>query len=446
MHDTLEDEVKRILASMESEEPNGQEQDIPGTSEQETQPDETIHIHYFPDAIVILKEDKDSPQTDNAVETTLAQAKKPPVFIAYAICVFYLLLILSCIAYQVYEILNPPIATITIVPITQTVTLTGTLQLGRVLSPLTISQSQTVPTSGKGHQDAKAATGFITFYNGQLNSVTVPAGTILTASNGVQVITEQGALIPAASPPTEGQAAITAHAATSGTRGNISAKDLNEACCALSVLAVNLTSFTGGQDERDFQTVARSDIDTTATPLKTAVAQSMQGAFQGQLTPDEQLQILPCTPTVTSDHQPGQEATRVKVTVSETCSSVAYNREALERKATDLLTHQAATQVGASYSLFGAAQVSVIQATTTPAPHILAFLSVHAQGTWMYALSHTAQQHIKSLIAGKTKQQALDTLAHLPGIQQATIGGLDVTTRLPKNPAWIHLVILEQLG
>ncbi len=169
----------------------------------------------------------------------------------------------------------------------------------------------------------------------------------------------------------------------------------------------------------------------------------MQGAFQGQLIPDEQLQILPCTPTITSDHQPGQEATRVKVTVSETCGSVAYNREALERKATDLLTHQAVTQVGASYRLLGAAQVSVIQATIT---HALAFLSVHAQGTWMYALSHTAQQHIKSLIAGKTKQHALDTLAHLPGIQQATIGGLDVTTRLPKNPAWIHLVILEQLG
>jgi hypothetical protein len=52
---------------------------------------------------------------------------------------------------------------------------------------------------------------------------------------------------------------------------------------------------------------------------------------------------------------------------------------------------------------------------------------------------------IKSLIAGKTKQQALDTLAHLPGIQQATIGDVESNTNLPRNPASIYLVILEQL-
>ncbi len=317
MTNKLEDEVRRIVASMDNEQSN-QEQEQPDTIEQEKEPAETIHIHYFPDAIVILKEDKDNAQPDNTVDTTLAQTKQPSVFIAYTVGIFYLFLIFSCIAVQFYIILNPPIATVTIIPKSQSVTLTGTLQLGRVLQPLTISQSQTVPTTGKGHQPARYATGYITFYNGLFTSQSVPAGILLTGNDGVQIITDQYATIPEASPPNLGYTLVSAHALYPGSSGNISAYDINQACCATAIKAVNTTSFTGGQDERNFQTVAKADIASVATPLKTTVMQSMQGALQGQVQPPEQLFILPCTPIVTSNHKSGQEATQVKVTVSET--------------------------------------------------------------------------------------------------------------------------------
>ena len=45
-------------------------------------------------------------------------------------------------AFQCYCIVNPLIATITIIPNRRQVTLSGTVQLGRVLNPITISQSQ----------------------------------------------------------------------------------------------------------------------------------------------------------------------------------------------------------------------------------------------------------------------------------------------------------------
>src|SRR5439155_15531250 len=114
-----------------------------------------------------------------------------------------------------------------------------------------------------------------------------------------------------------------AHALYPGSSGNISAYDINEACCATAIKAINATSFRGGQDERNFQTVAKNDITRVATPLKSTVMQSMRGALQGQVQPQEQLFILPCTPTVISDHSIGAEATQVKVTISETCSAVA---------------------------------------------------------------------------------------------------------------------------
>jgi len=435
MHDKLADHVQRIVANMD-EQHNDQEQDIAGVIEQDTQPEETIHIHYFPDAIVIVKEENDNPQHDNTVESTLAQPKKPPVFMAYAICLMYLFLIVSCIAFQLYCIVNPPIATVTIVPKTKTINLTGTMQLGRVLHTLTISQSRTIPTTGRGHQDAQASTGFITFYNGLFTSQTIATGTILTGADGVQIITDQDATIPAGNPPSYGQVTVSAHAVNTGTKGNIPAYDINQACCANAILAKNTQSFSGGQNERDFSTVSHLDIHTLTTQLVPTVAQSMQAALQGQLTPLEQMQLLPCTPTLTSDKQPGQEATQVKVTVSETCSAVAYNQSELVAKATDFLTHQTATTLATSYSRFGAVKVSVSQAVIQRQ----VILSFHAQGTWIYALSQQAQEQIKRMISGKTKQAALHLLAALPGVAQASINWGD-DSRLPKDSGYMHLVL-----
>ena len=67
------------------------------------------------------------------------------------------------------------------------------------------------------------------------------------------------------------------------------------------------------------------DINAAAAMLKTALSESIQGAFQGQLRNGEALVIPTCTPTVSKDHQPGQEATRVHVTASATCSGIAYS-------------------------------------------------------------------------------------------------------------------------
>lgn len=128
---------------------------------------------------------------------------------------------------------------------------------------------------------------------------------------------------------------------------------------------VKNTKFTEGRDERDFQIVHKSDIDTTVISLKTAVIQSINGAFQGQLQLQEHVFILPCLPTVTSDHRIGQEITHVNVTVSQTCRAVAYSEGALKAQATDLLAQQAGKQVGTSYSLFGNIQESVTMATVT---------------------------------------------------------------------------------
>lgn len=395
------------------------------------EPLETIHVYS-------VRESEEP--AENVIDATPQQTKKPsPLFTAVTI-LFSLCLPLAAILFQLSLLFDPPIATVTIIPTVQTFTLKSTLQLGRVLNPITLSQTGTAPTTGKGHQIARAAAGFITFYNGQFQSVPLAAGTILTGSDGVRIVTDQTAVVPAGNPPTYGQITVSAHAVTAGVRGNIAAYDINQPCCAAAVRAENVSNFTSGQDERNFQTVTKQDIATATTPLKATIAASSRGALQGQLKAGEELVSLPCTPTVTSDHQPGDEATTVTLTVSETCSAVAYNSQALRANATELLTSQAGKKLGAQYRVLGDIQVTSTQATVnqqTPK----AVLSFTADGTFVYALNSGEQEWMKHLIAGKTTQEALQRVATLPSIASVAIAW-DAQTKLPKDTNLIHLVFI----
>ncbi len=104
-------------------------------------------------------------------------------------------------------------ATITLIPVQIPISASSTLSVvtsetgialalgqvpGRLLSTLTVSGERSVPTTGMGHEDAQAAHGTLTFYNAALYAQTIPAGTVLIGRDGVQVVTDTDAVIPAA--------------------------------------------------------------------------------------------------------------------------------------------------------------------------------------------------------------------------------------------------------
>jgi Baseplate J-like protein len=414
--------------------------DDQGSQEQET--DAVPQTGEIQDVYVLIVREQEEEAEDASfvVASTPVPSQKASLAPAYAVCGLYLVCILATLAFQLYCIGNPEIATVTIVPKTQLMTLSGTVQLGRLLPPLTISQSQNTKATGRGHQDARAAVGTVTLYNGQQTSHTIAQGTVFTDRAGVSIETTQQAIIPAGNPGTGyGTVTVTAQALQAGSAGNIPAGDVSTPI-ALAVFVRN-NQFTGGQDERTYTTVTQEDIHSLSTVLKTTLARVSTGALQGQVHPPEQLFIPPCTPTVTSDHRIGDEATHVKVTVSQTCSAIAYNSQTLAGKATTLLTARAEQTTGAGYRLFGTVAVLVKQATVTSTPPPLVFLLFQAQGSLVYALGNAEQLHIKSLIAGKITDQAEQLLLSLPGIERASLSfsGIGDATRIPKNSEHIHL-------
>ena len=416
-------------------------------SQEPEEEEEVIQVHHYPNAIVIIKEPGKSTSTNiPLVDSTPKDAQESQALqiVPYLTVSIFLLLILVSLMFQFYVIVNPFTVNLTLAARSQQLTLQGTLQLGRLVNPITLSQSATVPTTGKGHQDARSATGTLTFYNGQLQSVFIPAGLMLTGTSGEQIVTDTDATIPAANPPTWGITTVSAHAVTTGSSGNISAYDINQGCCVTAIKVVNTSSFSGGQDERNFQTVAKGDIDLTASQLKDTLNQVTLGALQGELKAGEVFAIPACNPIVTPDHHIGEEAATVKVTVSEMCSAVAYNQDTLQSKVTQLLTAQAAKKLETGYSLLGNPQITVTSATISKQ----VTLSFRSVSTWVYALSSAEQKHIKTIIAGKNTDKALQLLSALPGIEHVSMhfAGFGDDTRIPKDISRIHMLVIYTPG
>lgn len=271
--------------------------------------------------------------------------------------------------------IQTPSATVTLVLQVHTLTSTTTLHVvpaghtdpttntlaGRMLSTLTMSQQQSVPTTGIVHQAAQAAHGVVTFYNAVPYTQTIAAGTLLTGTNGVSVVTEQDALTPSAVMPT-GQVTVAAHVALTGPQGNIGAGAIYGACCRLNVFMANGT-FTGGQNAQTYQTVTSQDVQGVVTNLTPSLLQSVQAALQTQVHPTETLlSPLTCTQQVTASPPVGMQAATVSVTVNETCTGIAYLTQDFTMLATQDATHKASVQFGTGYTTTGV-QTSITQVT-----------------------------------------------------------------------------------
>jgi hypothetical protein len=370
-----------------------------------------------------------------------------PVVVAIGIALFVLI---GAGVWYLLPLLAPT-ATVTIVPVSRAVTATGTLTVttgpanaaqheipGRVLGTMSMSQAERVPTTGTGHQDAQAASGTITFYNAAPYVQTVSAGTLLTGADGVQVVTDGEAVIPAAVPPTEGQVTVSAHAVLPGPAGNIAAHDIYVPCCRLNVFAAN-SAFSGGQVARSFPMVSAHDISAAATNLEKSLDKSMQAAFQPQVRDGETLITpLPCTPLISPDHQAGQEASEVQVTVSLVCTGEVYRTSAYQAQIAQMVTH-AARPLGAGYAQTGTIQASVT--ATTYRPHGAVTLVVKGAGTWTYQITASERAAMVERIAGKSKAQATALLLAMPGVQSAAIDE-QRSDQLPGDASRIQVIVV----
>ena len=319
----------------------------------------------------------------------------------------------------------------------------------RMIASVTPAQSKTVKTTGVGHVPGVQAKGQLTFYNAFSHPQTIAVGTVLTDANGVQLVNDEAALIPAATPPTEGSVTVAAHAINAGVNGNISAFDFNNVpCCTSGVNVQNTSAFSGGQDAFSYAFVEQSDIDGVVNPFQASLTQTAQAALKAQLHPGEQFVSSPqCMPGITSDHQAADRATNVSVTVAVTCTGEVYDHQAAQSVAANLLRQEAARDPGSGYALVGNLVTDVRQVSLTDAKKGTLSLMVEAEGVWVYQFDAAQKQALAKLLVGKSTQNAQAKLLEQKGVTTASIqfSGSNENT-LPSDPTQIIIVVQSVAG
>jgi VCBS repeat-containing protein len=293
--------------------------------------------------------------------------------------------------------------------------------------------------SGVAHVPATAAWGTLTLYNAATYPQTIAAGTVLTGADGVQVVTDAPAPIPAGNPPLFGVVTVSAHAALAGSRGTIAALDIDGLRCVAGVAVKNTAGFTGGQDAQTYTTVKQADVDGLARPLIDSLT---QGAQAGMVTIHSCGRICDRTLCQAVDQAVGSRATQVIVTAAVTCRDEVYDQHTAMRLAATSFTGETTAALGATYAPMGQVTTTLVGVAVTDTKHGTLALSIDAEGAWVYQWSLAHLEALARRIAGTRKQEALALLLREEGVQTANIHltGNEQTT-LPADPSRIIIII-----
>jgi hypothetical protein len=293
--------------------------------------------------------------------------------------------------------------------------------------------------SGVAHVPATVAPGTLTFYNAATYPQTIAAGTVLTGADGVQVLTDAAAPIPAGNPPLFGVVTVSAHAAQPGSSGNIAALDIDGLCCVAGVAVKNTADFSGGQDAQTYTTVRQADIDGLAHPLIDTLTWDAQVGVRSQLHTQEWMVSLPaCANAVNANHPSGSRATQVTVTVTVTCRTEVYDQQAALQLAVASLKQETSATLGSNYALVGRVTAMLVGVSVIDTKRGILTLSIEAAGEWVYQWSPKHLETLARQIAGAQKQEALAFVLREEGVQTASIylSG-SVHTTLPADPSRI---------
>lgn len=311
----------------------------------------------------------------------------------------------------------------------------------QVAARVLTAQSGTKPGSGKatGSIPATAAQGTLTFQNVGGTGLTLGT-TVLTGADGVQVKFFGPVFVPATG---AASATATGYAISSGAAGNIQALDIQGNCCSPNIFVKNLTAFAGGQNAQPNSVIQRSDIDNAAKPVVADLQASTRNALQQQVKSNERVVdgSFACKPTTTQNHQPGDKANSVTVSVSVSCTEEVFDYTAAQRIASGLLP-KGTNLTG--YSLVGSVITDLVNSSQVSAQG-QASITIHAEGKWVYQFTDQLKQEIRSKLVNHTKDQALNILRQYVGLATANVS-ISSGATMPANVNDITVNIVPVSG
>jgi hypothetical protein len=313
----------------------------------------------------------------------------------------------------------------------------------RLISFTTPSKSETIITTGIGYTPAIQAHGTITLYNEAPYHQTIYAGTVITAGDGIQVVTDQTVAIAAGNGEANGNAQALAHTIQAGTNANIPPLAINTLCCLSGILAKNMSPFSDGANPKPYSMLSQADLKREATYLAGTLTPLAKVGIQSQTRDFEQnLVPMQCSVYTTSNPNVGERATTATVSVSETCIAQVYDYSEVASLTRSAFSKDAQSQAGSYFVQSGSLTVAQRKTTLLDKMHDTYELSVSATGTLTFHLTSPQVQTLKKSIAGKPTAQAQQELLRLSGVAGVYIQPAHQDdTSLPADPDQIQMIV-----
>ncbi len=346
-----------------------------------------------------------------------------------------------------------PTTTVTITPVSKTLQISFELtaspqavspQLAQRVIPdhavaLTLAGTLTNSATGSLTIPGTPARGTLLFVNTTHAHVTVSAGASFTSLTNVQVQTTAPVTVPPRQQGENGTATAPAIALAAGTAGNIGANTINTKCCP-SLSVSNPNPFNGGSDSRTTPVVTQSDVNRTSSALSTQLEQKALQKLLRQLPAGEVLTGLPAyTTQIVTATPAGTEDAQVTVQEQVKASGIAYSHTDADQLAAQLLSQQAAQQLGSSFQMQGPVATNVPHIVQQKASGVV-FLSIPAHGEWRY---HFTQQQInqwRQAVKGMILANALAFLNERTGVAAVRIHLPFGADHLPTSTNYIQIV------
>lgn len=308
---------------------------------------------------------------------------------------------------------------------------------------------QTVQATGQKNLGEKA-TGSVKLINCGASSVTIPAGTGVSA-NGLFFITQKALSLdsgnfsppPSSSCKTTGShtGSVNVTAQSAGAKYNIGPSSFTVSGFS-SVNGSSSASMAGGTD-KNVNVLTQQDVENAKKKITAAESDKFSKDLQKKLE-DEGFYVITSTlklddPVVTSTPAVGQEASSASVTVKITYSVLAIPKADLEKVVKNYLNEQidVKRQEISDDDVLGATTVSVVNQDSPSS----ATLDVSVETT---AVPIIDDKLVKQQIGGKKESEIKNILANWPGVESVEVKMSPFwVSKAPKKPAKINLVLQE---
>ncbi|HET7035399.1 MAG TPA: hypothetical protein VFI42_06940, partial [Thermomicrobiaceae bacterium] len=307
----------------------------------------------------------------------------------------------------------------------------------------TVPFTKTIATTGKRTEPDATAGGTLQLLNPTIDVVTVPSGTTLQGTNGVDYVIDADVAVPAADPfgtSTLGSALAKIHAANPGSGGNLEAGGLAGQLKS-GIYYKNANAISGGTDKA-IAVVTQADLDALNAAALDDLKANAEPAFKQSLDPN--VQLVPNSeqlgePQLSFSHKAGEDADQVAVTASQTISGQVFDPTKLTTEARDEVGRRLTQQVGNDVVLLG-------DTLTIGQPRPLedgTSYTIRAEGRVRQIISAQTQQSLAGQLAGKRLADAEAIVQGAPGVaaEQITIKPDWLPGRLPQLAKNIRIVV-----